>query len=102
MNRSCVNLAQSPKVKYSAAYFTMRELVFNAEARNRPWRGFATLGEANTPSEMRLSRSDQVWVSEANCEAAARPRASAESRRVRRGIGVWGKAPAILSSASLR
>jgi len=27
---------------------------------------------------MRLSRSDQVWVSEANCEAAARPRASAE------------------------
>ena len=45
---------------------------------NRPLRGFATHGEANTPSEMRLSRSDQVWVSEANCEAAARPRASAE------------------------
>jgi len=46
---------------------------------NRPLRGFATHGEANTPSEMRLSRSDQVWVSEANCEAAARPRASAET-----------------------
>ena len=57
---------------------------FNAEARNRPLRGFATHREANTPSEMRLSRSDQVWVSEANCEAAARPRASAERRRVRR------------------
>ena len=46
---------------------------------NRPLRGFATHGEANTPSEMRLSRSGQVWVSEANCEAAARPRASAET-----------------------
>ena len=46
--------------------------------RNRPlWVG-ATHGEATKPSEMRLSRSDQVWVSEANCEAAARPRASAE------------------------
>ena len=32
---------------------------------------------------MRLSRSDQVWVSEANCEAAARPRASAEESGVR-------------------
>ena len=28
--------------------------------RNRPLRGFATLREVNTPSEMRLSRSDQV------------------------------------------
>ena len=46
--------------------------------RNRPlWVG-ATHGEATKPSEMRLSRSDQVWVSEANCEAAARPCASAE------------------------
>ena len=41
----------------------------------------ATDGEATKPSEMRLSRSDQVWVSEANCEAAARPRASAERHK---------------------
>ena len=27
---------------------------------NRPLRGFATRGEANTPSGMRLSQSDQV------------------------------------------
>ena len=47
-------------------------------SRNRPLRVGATRGEATEPSEMRLSRSDQVWVSEANCEAAARPRASAE------------------------
>ena len=35
MNRSYDNAAKSPKVKYSAAYFTGRELVFNAEAQGR-------------------------------------------------------------------
>ena len=40
--------------------------VFNAETHNRPLRGFATHGEANTPSE-----------------------ASAERRRVRGEICIW-------------
>ena len=63
------------------------EILVRVRSRNRPLRVGATLGEATEPSEMRLSRSDQVWVSEANCEAAARPRASAEESGV--GVQSW-------------
>lgn len=37
----------------STSYAASSKKVFNAESRNRPLRGFATLGEANTPSEAR-------------------------------------------------
>ena len=37
----------------STSYAAASKKIPNAEARNRPLRGFATLGEANTPSEAR-------------------------------------------------
>ena len=57
-------------------FCAFRGLFFNVEARNRPLRGFATLGEANTPSE-----------------------ASAERRKVRRGGGLhlWSSSGGVMA-----